>query len=181
MPSELAAWARRELQKRFNAFGNFQLACWQQIRIVVRRNLNGFRAHGGGHQSFDGHVPNQTYLEPVQQAEEFSMVHGFKLTPNHHDPPFFQFMFIPHIDTYLATWQPCKLAKVIHAMVTSRLAYCNSLYASLPIDLIQKLQLLQNVFAHLLTGVSVWVRMSLCYTGCIGCWLNTKSGLRLSY
>ena len=33
------------------------------------------------------------------------------------------------------------LATVIHAMVTSRLDYCNSLYAGLPLNLLRKLQL----------------------------------------
>ena len=44
------------------------------------------------------------------------------------------------------------LATVIHAMVTSRLDYCNSLYAGLPLNLLRKLQLVQNAAARVLTG-----------------------------
>ena len=43
------------------------------------------------------------------------------------------------------------LATVIHATVTSRLDYCNSLYAGLPLNLTQKLQLVQNAAAWVLT------------------------------
>ena len=39
------------------------------------------------------------------------------------------------------------LATVIHATVTSRLDYCNSLYAGLPSNLTWKLQLIQNAAA----------------------------------
>ena len=46
------------------------------------------------------------------------------------------------------------LATVTHAMVTSRLDYCNSLYAGLPLGLIRKLQLVQNAVARVLTGIS---------------------------
>ena len=44
------------------------------------------------------------------------------------------------------------LATVIHAMVTSRLDYCSSLYAGLPLNLLRKLQLVQNAAARVLTG-----------------------------
>ena len=47
---------------------------------------------------------------------------------------------------------PDDLATVIHATVTSRLDYCNSLYAGLPFALTRKLQLVQNVAARVLTG-----------------------------
>ena len=42
------------------------------------------------------------------------------------------------------------LATVIHETVTSRLDYCNSLYAGLPSTLTQKLQLIQNTAARVL-------------------------------
>ena len=45
-----------------------------------------------------------------------------------------------------------NLATVIHAMVTSRLDFCNSLYAGLPLNLLRKLQLVQNAAARVLTG-----------------------------
>ena len=41
---------------------------------------------------------------------------------------------------------------MIHATVTSRLDYCNSLYAGLPLNLLRKLQLVQNAAARVLTG-----------------------------
>ena len=44
------------------------------------------------------------------------------------------------------------LATVIHATVTSRLDYCNSLYAGLPSTLTRKLQLIQNAAARVLTN-----------------------------
>ncbi|XP_077200587.1 complex III assembly factor LYRM7 isoform X1 [Paroedura picta] len=50
--------------------------------------------------------------------------------------------------------EPEHLATVIHAMVTSRLDFCNSLYASLPLSLIRKLQLVQNAAARILTKTS---------------------------
>uniref|UniRef100_A0A670I2H7 Reverse transcriptase domain-containing protein n=1 Tax=Podarcis muralis TaxID=64176 RepID=A0A670I2H7_PODMU len=47
------------------------------------------------------------------------------------------------------------LATVIHATVTSRLDYCNSLYVGLPLKLTQKLQRVQNAAARLLMGSSL--------------------------
>ena len=44
------------------------------------------------------------------------------------------------------------LAMVIHATVTSRLDFCNSLYAGLPLNLLRKLQSFQNEAARVLTG-----------------------------
>ncbi|CAI5764971.1 Hypothetical predicted protein [Podarcis lilfordi] len=49
-----------------------------------------------------------------------------------------------------------NLATAIHAMVTSRLDYCNSLYAGLPLKLSQKLQRVQNAAARLRTGSLPW-------------------------
>ena len=50
---------------------------------------------------------------------------------------------------YLST---SDLATVIHATVTSRLDFCNSLYTELPLNLLRKLQLVQNAAAWVLTG-----------------------------
>ena len=44
------------------------------------------------------------------------------------------------------------LATVIHATVTTRLDYCNSLYGGLPSTLMRKLQLIQNAAARVLTN-----------------------------
>ena len=46
---------------------------------------------------------------------------------------------------------PNDRATVIHATVSSRLDYCNSLYAGLPLALTRKLQLVQNAAAWVLT------------------------------
>ena len=46
------------------------------------------------------------------------------------------------------------LASVIHAMVTSRIDFCNLLHAGLPLSLTWKLQLVQNAAARVLTGTS---------------------------
>ncbi|XP_073670896.1 uncharacterized protein [Paramisgurnus dabryanus] len=44
------------------------------------------------------------------------------------------------------------LERVIHAFITSRLDYCNSLYFGLPQSSIKRLQMVQNAAARLLTG-----------------------------
>ncbi len=44
------------------------------------------------------------------------------------------------------------LQTVIHALITSRLDYCNSLYLGLPKSSLNRLELVQNVAARLLTG-----------------------------
>lgn len=44
------------------------------------------------------------------------------------------------------------LQTVIHAFITSRLDYCNSLYFGLPKSSLDRLQLVQNAAARLLTG-----------------------------
>ena len=46
------------------------------------------------------------------------------------------------------------LATVTHALVTSRLDYCNTLYVGLPLKMVRKLQLVKNSAAKLLTGSS---------------------------
>uniref|UniRef100_A0A670J261 Reverse transcriptase domain-containing protein n=1 Tax=Podarcis muralis TaxID=64176 RepID=A0A670J261_PODMU len=44
------------------------------------------------------------------------------------------------------------LARVVHALVISRLDYCNALYEGLPLKVTRKLQLMQNAAARLVTG-----------------------------
>ena len=45
-----------------------------------------------------------------------------------------------------------NLASVVYALVTSKLGYCNALYMGLPLKTVQKLQLVQNAAARLITG-----------------------------
>lgn len=44
------------------------------------------------------------------------------------------------------------MAMVVHALIISRLDYCNELYVGLPSRMTRKLQLVQNAAAWLLTG-----------------------------
>uniref|UniRef100_A0A803T4Q0 Reverse transcriptase domain-containing protein n=1 Tax=Anolis carolinensis TaxID=28377 RepID=A0A803T4Q0_ANOCA len=46
------------------------------------------------------------------------------------------------------------LATVVHALVTSRLDYCNTLYVGSPLKMAQKLQLVQWAAARLITGAA---------------------------
>ena len=62
---------------------------------------------------------------------------------------FFQIRQISQIKPFLSTHD---LEKVIHALITSRLDYCNSLYIGLPNACLSRLQLVQNAAARLLTG-----------------------------
>ncbi len=43
---------------------------------------------------------------------------------------------------------------VIHAFISSRLDYCNSLYLGFSKNLLSRLQLVQNAAARLLTGIA---------------------------
>lgn len=63
---------------------------------------------------------------------------------------------------YLTSWD---FGTVIHAAVTSRQDYCNSLYMGLPLNLTCKLQLVQNVVVHALTATSVLscIHLVLCH------------------
>ena len=46
-----------------------------------------------------------------------------------------------------------SLTTLVHALVTSKLDYCKALYVGLPLRLMQKLQMVQNAAARLLTEV----------------------------
>ncbi|KAF7247841.1 CUB and sushi domain-containing protein 1, partial [Varanus komodoensis] len=52
------------------------------------------------------------------------------------------------------------LATVTHALVTSRLDFCNALYVGLPLKTVRILQLVQNRAARLLTGTGRYVHMT---------------------
>ncbi|KAF7251113.1 Junctional adhesion molecule B, partial [Varanus komodoensis] len=52
------------------------------------------------------------------------------------------------------------LATVTHALVTSRLDFCNTLYVGLPLKTVRILQLVQNRAARLLTGTGRYVHMT---------------------
>ena len=62
---------------------------------------------------------------------------------------FFQLRSIAKIKKMLSMKD---LQTVIHAFITSRLDYCNSLYFGLPKSSLDRLQLVQNAAARLLTG-----------------------------
>ncbi|KAF7252847.1 Leucine-rich repeat-containing protein 72 [Varanus komodoensis] len=52
------------------------------------------------------------------------------------------------------------LATVTHALVTSRLDFCNALYVGLPLKTVRTLQLVQNRAARLLTGTGRYAHMT---------------------
>lgn len=62
---------------------------------------------------------------------------------------FFQLRLLRKVKPYLPHSQ---LEKVVHALITNRLDYCNSLYYGLDQGSIRRLQLVQNAAARLLTG-----------------------------
>ena len=62
---------------------------------------------------------------------------------------FFQLRMIAKIKSLLS---PADLERVIHATISSRLDYCNALYAGINQSSLDRLQLVQNAAARLLTG-----------------------------
>lgn len=56
-----------------------------------------------------------------------------------------------HVSLEEACHVSAEKAVMIHAKVTVRLNYCNKLYTGLPLKIIQKIQLVQNVAACLLS------------------------------
>ena len=61
----------------------------------------------------------------------------------------YQLHLVRRLRPYLPT--DC-LARVVHALVISRLDYCNALYMGLPLKVTRKLQLIQNATVRLVTG-----------------------------
>ncbi|KAF7243474.1 Far upstream element-binding protein 1 [Varanus komodoensis] len=70
---------------------------------------------------------------------------------------FFQLRLIHQLRPYLE--YDCLVA-VTHALVTSRLDFCNTLYVGLPLKTVRILQLVQNRAARLLTGTGHYVHMT---------------------
>ncbi len=66
---------------------------------------------------------------------------------------------------------------VIHAFISSRLDYCNSLYLGLSKNLLSRLQLVQNAAARLLTGTRKWSSISPVLR-CIGFLLILESNIK---
>uniref|UniRef100_A0A803U1N2 Reverse transcriptase domain-containing protein n=1 Tax=Anolis carolinensis TaxID=28377 RepID=A0A803U1N2_ANOCA len=64
---------------------------------------------------------------------------------------FAQLKLVRQLQPYLG--KP-DLATVVHALVTSRLDYCNALYVGLPLKTVRKLQLVQREAARLITGAA---------------------------
>ena len=62
---------------------------------------------------------------------------------------FFQLRQVSKIKGFLSTHD---IERVIHALITSRLDYCNALYAGITSASLSRLQLVQNAAARLLTG-----------------------------
>ncbi|KAF7240380.1 Keratin, type II cytoskeletal 79 [Varanus komodoensis] len=70
---------------------------------------------------------------------------------------FLQLQLINQLRPYLE--YDC-LATVTHALVTSRLDFCNALYVGLPLKTVRTLQLVQNRAARLLTGTGRYAHMT---------------------
>ena len=63
--------------------------------------------------------------------------------------PFAELKLVRQLRPFL---EKSDLATVTHALVTSRLDYCNVFYVGLPLKSVQKLQLVQRAAARVLTG-----------------------------
>ena len=70
---------------------------------------------------------------------------------------FFHLWRIARLQPYLDMG---ALTTLVHALVISRLDYCNALYVGLPLKLMRKLQVVQNAAARLLTGVRKYQHIS---------------------
>lgn len=65
------------------------------------------------------------------------------------------YMHIHNISKIKRFLNQSSLERLIHAFITTKLDYCNSLLCGAPLKLINKLQRIQNVAARMLTGTNV--------------------------
>ena len=70
---------------------------------------------------------------------------------------FFQLRLLAKVKPYLLTKD---LEKVIHALITSRIDYCNSIYVGIDQSALHRLQVVQNAAARLLTGTRKFEHIS---------------------
>nr|XP_060621478.1 uncharacterized protein LOC132768982 [Anolis sagrei ordinatus]XP_060621479.1 uncharacterized protein LOC132768982 [Anolis sagrei ordinatus]XP_060621480.1 uncharacterized protein LOC132768982 [Anolis sagrei ordinatus] len=73
---------------------------------------------------------------------------------------FAQLRLVHQLRPYLVK---ADLAGVVHALVTSRLDYCNVLYIGLPLKMARKFQLVQRAAARMLTGAPYRERSTLLF------------------
>ncbi len=65
--------------------------------------------------------------------------------------------------------------KLVHAFMTSRLDYCNALLGGCPASSINKLQIVQNAVARVLTGSRKYIILLRFYSLCTGYLLSSVS------
>lgn len=119
---------------------------------------------------FDSHIPlNQltvtlgplaSYLSNVVRDLGVLLDSSFKLEKQVSTvvkSGFYQLRQISKVKPFLS---PKDLEKLIHAFITSRLDYCNSLYLGLPHSSLHRLQLVQNAAARLLSGARMHDHMT---------------------
>lgn len=99
---------------------------------------------------------DNTQLSPSGQVRNLGVIFDAQLTFNSHfnnitKVAFFHLRNIVRIRPFLS--RP-DAEKLIHAFITSRLDYCNSLFAGLPANSIKRLQYIQNSAARVLTHTS---------------------------
>ncbi|XP_062830407.1 uncharacterized protein LOC134297289 [Anolis carolinensis] len=117
-------------------------------RRVANGGLRGAGLHGlsqcegAGKAFFSGGSLREAESEKKEAERE-----------NGRDPrrAFAQLRLVCQLRPYLGK---SDLATVVHALVTSRLDYCNALYVGLPLKTARKLQLVQRAAARLLTGAA---------------------------
>ncbi len=71
--------------------------------------------------------------------------------------------------------------KLVHAFMTSRLDYCNALLGGCPASSINKLQIVQNAVARVLTGSRKYIILLRFYSLCTGYLLSSVSVTKYYY